>query len=65
MDQHQKGKGAKFTRGFGFQKLLYHEAHSTKSEAMKREAELKRLSHAEKKTLIKGLSDKHARDDRP
>jgi putative endonuclease len=54
MDEHQSGKGAKFTRGFGFKKLLYHEEYPTRSEAMKREAELKRLSRDEKDSLIKG-----------
>jgi putative endonuclease len=54
MDQHQSGKGAKFVRGFGFRKLLYHEAYSKKSEALKREAQLKRLSRVEKKALIRG-----------
>ena len=52
MDQHREGTGAKFTRGFGFGKLLYHEVHPTKSDAMKREVELKRLSRAEKEALM-------------
>ena len=52
MDQHKRGKGSKFVRGFGFKKLLYHESYNTKSEALKREAELKRWTRAEKETLI-------------
>ena len=53
MKEHRAGKGAKFTRGFGFRKLLYHEQFPSKSAALKREAELKRWSHAEKKGLCK------------
>ena len=52
MKQHRTGKGAKFTRGFGFGKLLYHESCRTKSTAMQREAEIKRWSHAKKAALI-------------
>ncbi len=52
MKSHQEGKGSKFIRAFGFGKLLYHEKYPTKSEAMKREAEIKRLSRAEKEKLI-------------
>ena len=55
MAQHQEGKGAKFTRGFGFGKLLYHESHPTKSAAMQREAEIKRWPRAKKAELVKGL----------
>lgn len=54
MAAHKSGKGAKFTRGFGFKKLLYHEAHPTKSAALRREATLKKWSRAEKKILIRG-----------
>lgn len=52
MDKHKKGTGAKFTRGFGFKKLLYHETHSTKSLALKREAEIKGMTRQGKKALI-------------
>jgi len=52
MDEHKTGRGAKFTRGFGFKKLLYHETLASKSAALKREAEIKRWSREEKKTLI-------------
>lgn len=54
MQQHKAGKGAKFTRAFGFKKLLYHEVHPSKSAALKREAALKALSRSEKKTIIAG-----------
>lgn len=52
MAQHKTGRGAKFTRGFGFKKLLYHETLTSKSAALKREAEIKRWSREKKKALI-------------
>lgn len=55
MKAHQEGKGAKFTRAFGFKKLLYHKFFKTKSKALKREAAIKKLSRLEKTKLIKGL----------
>lgn len=48
---HTEGKGAKFTRSFGFKKMLYNEAYHTKSRAMKREAEIKSLTRSEKEKL--------------
>jgi putative endonuclease len=56
MKEHKSGKGAKFTRGFGFKKLLYHEVCSTKSEALKREAEIKRWSRQGKEAFLKAVS---------
>ena len=41
LDLHNSGKGAKFTRGSNW-KLLYQEELSSKSEAMRREAHLKK-----------------------
>ena len=52
MRKHQSGRGAKFTRGFGFGKLLYHEHYYTKSKAMKREAEIKSWSRTKKSKLV-------------
>lgn len=54
MKAHQEGKGSKFIRAFGFGKLLYQEKHSTKSLALKREAEIKKWNHTKKKALIEG-----------
>jgi peptidylprolyl isomerase len=53
MKEHQTGKGAKFIRGFGFGKLLYHEKQPTKSKALKREAQLKSWSRTQKGALMK------------
>ena len=52
MKAHQSGRGSKFIRGFGFGKLLYHETYATKSEALRREAELKTWPRAKKAVLM-------------
>ncbi len=49
---HNSGKGAKYTRGRGPLTLVYSEIFPTQSEAMRREAEIKRLSRAQKQALI-------------
>ncbi len=50
--EHQLGKGAKFTRAFGAQKILYHESFENKSSALKREAEIKSWSRQKKELLM-------------
>lgn len=49
---HNSAKGAKYTRSRLPVKLVYVEKYADKSSALKREAALKRLSHAEKEKLI-------------
>ena len=49
---HNSGKGAKYTRARLPVQLMYTEMFSTKEEALKREAAVKRLSRAEKLKLI-------------
>lgn len=49
---HNSGKGAKYTRSRLPVELVYEEDFETKSEALKREAALKKLLHAEKVLLI-------------
>ncbi len=49
---HNSGKGAKYTRSRRPVALVYAEPFETRREAMSREAALKRLSHAQKETLI-------------
>lgn len=44
--------GAKYTRGRRPVKLVYSESFKTKSEAMKREVEIKKLVRREKEQLI-------------
>lgn len=50
--KHRSGLGSKFVRSFGVSKLLHCESYSTKSEAMKREAQIKSWPRAKKETLI-------------
>lgn len=51
---HNRKKGAKYTRSRTPVELLYYEAFSTKSEAMKREYEIKQLSARDKWRMILG-----------
>jgi putative endonuclease len=50
---HKSGKGGHFTRAFGVKRLLYTEKQPTRSAALKREAQIKRLTKKEKIALIK------------
>lgn len=50
---HEQGKGAKYTRSHKPVSLVYHEACEDKAAALRREHELKKLSHAEKRDLAK------------
>lgn len=50
---HNEGSGAKYTKGRGPVTLLYSETFESKSEALKREIAIKRLSRAEKLKLIR------------
>ncbi len=49
---HNAGRGAKYTRSRRPVQLVYAEPFESKSEALRREAALKRLSHAEKERLV-------------
>lgn len=46
-------KSAKYIRSFTSFELVYSETHPTLSEALKREIEIKNLSHEQKEALIK------------
>lgn len=52
LDVHNKGKGAKYTRGRLPVVLRYSESFQLKGDALKREAELKKLSRAKKEALV-------------
>lgn len=52
MQKHCSDKGAKYTRGRGPLELVYLEALDTRQEAMRREAEIKRMTRKEKLALI-------------
>jgi len=49
--EHENGRGAKYTRGRAPFKLLYTETHSSRSQALKREAEIKSFDRAAKLKL--------------
>jgi putative endonuclease len=55
MKKHSEGKGAKYVRARLPFKLVYTEKVESKSEALKREFAIKRLSRTEKLELIKGV----------
>ena len=52
MKEHQKGKSCRFTRTFGFKKLLYTEDFPTRSKAMQRECQIKTFPRQKKLKLI-------------
>ena len=55
VQEHNNGKdGAKYTRSRRPLRLVYSETCSTLSEALQREARIKRLSRGEKVELIQG-----------
>ncbi len=49
---HNKGEGARYTRGRLPVSLVYQESHQTRSQAMSREAEIKKMSRTKKQELI-------------
>jgi putative endonuclease len=51
MNLHKLGRGAKYLRTHKPEKIVYLEKFNARSDAMKREREIKRLTHAEKQKL--------------
>jgi putative endonuclease len=49
--QHETGKGAKYTKSHRPQKIAYVEILDSRSKAMKREREIKKLNHQQKLDL--------------
>ena len=54
--QHNQGTGAKYTRGRTPVKLVYFEIYDSQSNAMKREAEIKKLTRSKKLNLINNFN---------
>lgn len=52
MQTHNSGKGAKYTRSRLPVRMVYRETCTDHSEALKREAAIKRMTRAEKEKLI-------------
>lgn len=58
IEDHNKGKGAKYTAGRTPVVLMYKEKCRTKSDALKREIQIKKMRKAEKLCLINGYRDR-------
>lgn len=52
LEEHNSGKGAKYTRSRGPVRLIYQEEFETKEEAMSREYAIKQLTRQEKERLV-------------
>jgi len=52
LEQHLNGKGSRYTRMKKTEKIVHMELFGSRSEAMKREKEIKRLTHKAKSELI-------------
>ncbi len=55
--EHQQGLASKYTRGRTPVELVYLESLPTKSEAMQREHQIKRLTRTEKQRLIENTGE--------
>ena len=53
LETHRSGKGAKYTRGRAPLELVYREICGSHSDALKREAEIKKFSRQAKELLVK------------
>jgi putative endonuclease len=53
---HQKGKGARYTRIKAPVTLVYYEEVEDRRAAMKREIQIKAMSHKRKRSLAEGFS---------
>ncbi|MGR6836895.1 GIY-YIG nuclease family protein [Syntrophomonas erecta] len=53
---HNAGKASRYTRGRVPVKLVYMEQTATKSQALRREAEIKKMKRQQKQKLIDGQS---------
>lgn len=56
--KHLNGLGAKYTKANRPMSIAYLESFATKSEAMKEECRIKKLSHLEKEKLVNNFSKK-------
>ena len=52
LEQHKRGQGARYTRMHEPEKIVYVEKFNSRSEAMKREQEIKTFSHSKKQKLV-------------
>ncbi|NQU83008.1 MAG: GIY-YIG nuclease family protein [Parcubacteria group bacterium] len=52
---HKQGKGGKYTASHKPVKIVFFERFKNRSEAQKREMEIKKLTHNQKKDLVESL----------
>ena len=57
---HQKGKGARYTRMKAPVTLVYYEEVEDRRTAMKREIQIKNMSHNRKRSLAERFSNENA-----
>lgn len=63
--QHKSGRGARYTKMYAPKKIVYLQSLRTRGAAMKREREIKTLSHKEKRILTEtGVVLHPIRDER-
>lgn len=53
LKEHNSGKGGRYTKARAPVTLVYSEAYKTKTQVLKREAQLKKWTRAKKNALIK------------
>ena len=58
LEQHLNGEGSRYTRMRKPERIVYVELFNSRSDAMKREREIKRLTRKEKVDLISRRSEK-------
>jgi len=63
--QHNEGKGARYTRGRGPWTTLACHSYNSRSDALKVEARLKKLSHAQKYDVSALPDPRHPQDPNP
>ena len=54
---HSRGRGAKYTRSRLPVTLVYQETYENRHDALSREWHIKRMTHAEKLSLIQSVTD--------
>ena len=57
LSRHRAGQGGRYTRSHLPLELVYQEECASRSDAMRREGEIKRMSRGMKLTLIEGKAD--------
>lgn len=57
LKKHEAGQGAKYTRGRAPFEVVYTKIFSTKSEALREEYKIKKMSRTAKEKLIQGVDE--------